>query len=274
MRAFAQIEQMIYDGSARLSTSTSTIIGGNVAYYPRRVHTAEHRRRAPRSSSRPPTAGCSLAAPVHLRVLDDLQRVMARQDALTIDDTVKDHLRACLYGAPRRLQVLVTQPFAHQLEGLLWAYNMPRCGLLRPGARRPRSQLTCSVSRTRQRLSSAPRWFCALGAPSSLGTETKTTSSSLEGSKKKKLELIEAATQAHTGSLLVTYESAATLVKGATRVRYTMLVLDESHRITEKPTSIRTWMTWYSSEGRPRRVLLRGTPTLATRSACTRSSGP
>lgn len=251
----------------RLSTKVlSTIIGGNVAYYLDGYIPPSIEDVWGATFIKPPTNRWVFPAfrPVHLRVLDDLQRVMARHKMpLTIDDTVKDHLRACeaFMELPDDYK-FVTQPFAHQLDGLLWAYNMPRCGLLYdPGL--GKTKITVDLQRLTD---SSVLILCPTVVLRTWRAEFAKHGNEddvviLEGSKKKKLELIEAATKRTPAALVVTYESAATLVKELARVRYTMLVLDESHRI-KAPTSIRTRMTWYLSEGRPRRVLLSGTPTL------------
>ncbi len=202
--------------------------------------------------------------PVHTRVIDDLQRVMSRSKLpLTIAQSTKDYLaRAENFEELPADFEFVTKPFAHQLEGLMWAYNLPRCGLLYdPGL--GKTKITVDLVRL---TGSTALILCPTVVLRTWRAEFRTHGNIddvviLEGSKKKKLALIEAAMARTPTALVVTYESAATLVKELARVKYTMLVLDESHRI-KAPQSIRTRMTWLLSEGRARRVLLSGTPTL------------
>lgn len=247
-------------------TVHATTIGGNPAYYlsgriPTKVEDVWGA-----TFLRPPTNRWVFPAfrPTHLRPITDLQAICSRdKHPLIIDQSVKDWLRVAGTFAelPDSFE-FITKPFQHQLDGLLWAYNLPRCGLFfDPGLGKTKVVIDL------QRLTGATMLIlCPTIVLRNWRDEFRLHGERddvvvLEGSKKKKLDKIERARADKPAAVVVTYESAATLIKELMALPYTCPVLDESHRI-KAPSSIRTRATWKLMEGRPRRVLLSGTPTL------------
>jgi hypothetical protein len=252
-------------GSSMTTTVHATVIGGNPAYYlegrvPVNVQDVWGATFMKRSNRWVFPA----FRPTHLRPIDDLQRVCARdKNPLIIADSVKALLRAheAFLSLPDDF-TFVTPPFQHQIDGLLWAYNLPRCGLLfDPGL--GKSKITVDL----HRLTGASMLIlCPTVVLRNWRDEFRVHGSIdnvvvLEGSRKKKLALVAGAAESMPAALIATFETAAGLVQEISALPYGCIVLDESHRI-KSPSSIRTRATWKLTEGRPRRVLLSGTPTL------------
>ena len=202
--------------------------------------------------------------PVHTRTIDDLQKVVERDKRqLVIDQTVSDYLTVAdsFEPIPEDFE-FITQPFEHQHEGLLWAYNLPRSGLFfDPGLGK------CKITVDLHRLTGVPMLIlCPAVVLRTWAREFKFHGHIddvivVEGSKKKKLAALKRAQEKTPAAVVITYESAVILMADLLPIKYGCFVMDESHRVKEI-TSVRTKAALMLSQGRPRRVLLSGTPTL------------
>lgn len=202
--------------------------------------------------------------PLHERTIQDLQAVSAAEKRnLVIAESVRQHIQrlSVLDDIPADFS-FVTAPFAHQQEGLHWLYNHPRAGLFfDPGLGK------CKITVDLYRLVREPMLIlCPSVVLRTWGREFVTHGNItdtivVEGSSKAKKALIERAKLAPPAALIITYESAATLIQDLIQVKFQCLVLDESHRVKDITTT-RTKAALMLSEGRARRVLLSGTPTV------------
>lgn len=202
--------------------------------------------------------------PVHTRTIEDLQKVVDRErHKLVIDPTVTDYLKVAdkFEDLPSDF-TFVTQPFKHQREGLLWAYNLPRAGLFYdPGLGK------CKITVDLYRLTKVPMLIlCPAVVLKTWAREFQTHGNIddvivVAGSKKERHAALDKAIERTPAALVITYESAVLYANQLLQTRYGYLVMDESHRVKEI-TSVRTKAALMLSERRPRRLLLSGTPTV------------
>lgn len=204
--------------------------------------------------------------PFHRVALEDLDRVVRQEKrSLALDPGVQAHLKAleAFEEIPEDFP-FITQPFAHQREGLRWLLNHPRAGLLfDPGLGK------CKITVDAYRLFQLPMLILCPAVVLRTWQREFWTHGHIddvvvvEGSREQKTAKIRAAIARPPAALVITYESAALLLQDLLLVPFKILVMDESHRIKDV-SSVRTKAALMLSEGRPRRILLSGTPTLGS----------
>lgn len=202
--------------------------------------------------------------PVHRKSLRDLEAAALREKGqVLLSKEVRTHLEAldAFEELPEDFEFL-TQPFAHQREGLRWLYNLPRSGLFYdPGLGK------CKITVDLYRLTKIPQLILCPAVVLRTWQREFMTHGGIddvivyEGTKKAKGKKLELAQERAPAAFVMTYESATSITEELCKIGYGALILDESHRIKEI-TSLRTKGALILSEGRPRRHLLSGTPTL------------
>lgn len=200
--------------------------------------------------------------PVHERVLSDLKAVLPD---LVYSDEVHKHIEDTTRDVelPNDFRFL-TKPFQHQREGLLHLYKYPRAGLFYdPGLGKTKVVVDL------QRLLREPMLiFCPRVMLHDWAAEFKKHGDIddvvvLDGTKKKKLQLMEKAVAQTPAATVVTYTTAQMYQEQIIRIRYNIIVVDESHQM-KTPFSKRTKSSQALAARAYRRILLSGTPSLGS----------
>lgn len=212
--------------------------------------------------------------PAAKRVLEDFE-VLAHTVPLVLSDTVREHTRA-VEEVARRYEArqlpdgfeFVTKPFEHQIEGVCHAYYLLRSGLFyAPGL--GKSKIAVDQVRLRRFLGSRRTTlvFGPLTTVRNWGREIDRHSDrtlswvAVHGSPKDKRKAIEKAAAEHADIVLVTYDSARSLVDDIVEtLDYDTVFLDESHMV-KSWMSARTRAAYEIVQKAARRVLLTGSPT-------------
>ena len=201
--------------------------------------------------------------PVHTFVLSDLAKIVP---ALEHSDEVVSHVAEL-----EKLPVLpsefsfVTEPYQHQIEGLLHLYRYLRAGLFySPGLGK------CKVTIDLQRLTGdhslvmCPRvmlhtWAEEFGKHGNIDNVVV-----VDGyNKKKKLQRIAEAQATDPVATIVTYKLASLYYEDLIKIPYSMIVSDESHQM-KTPFAQRTKAARALAGRAYRRILLSGTPSLGS----------
>ena len=201
-------------------------------------------------------------APVYARVLADLQIVAP---SIKLTPVAQEYVNSLAGPAvlPEDFQ-FITKPFAHQLQGTLFAYKYPRAGLFfSPGLGK------CKITVDLQRLTGTK--FLVLCPKVMLDTWKEEFERHgnikdvvvISGSKKDKIKSIARAQETTPIVTVVTYTSAALYAEELIKIEYDGIIADESHQM-KSPFSNRTKATQYLATRAYRRVLLSGTPSLGT----------
>lgn len=204
--------------------------------------------------------------PVHRRVCSDLEAVCAREKrSFALHPSARAHMLAMDTYEPLPEDFkFITTPYQHQLQGLLWLYNHPRAGLFfDPGL--GKCKITVDLYRTDEvpTLILCPSVVLRTWAREFVTHGNIHDVMVLEGTAKRKKDMLEEAIRRPPAALVCTYESAMALIQRLPDLAYGRIVLDESHRAKE-PTSKRTKSTDMLAQRRPKRVILSGTPTLGS----------
>ncbi len=201
--------------------------------------------------------------PMHRLTVESLQKACRNGLALTPEAAAHRDALDTFEEFPSNFE-FITKPFQHQIEGLRWAYNLPRAGLFYdPGLGK------CKITVDYHRLTGARLLIlCPAVVLRTWAREFVThgrikDTLVIEGSSAEKLARIKEAQQRMPAALIITYESAATLMQELLLMKYDGIVADESHRI-KSVSSIRTRAALNLSQEASRRLLLSGTPTLGS----------
>lgn len=201
-------------------------------------------------------------APVHAKVIADLKKVVR---GLTASPAALAHLAEL--KAPRAMPegyTYLTEPFAHQREGVEWLYKHPRAGLFYdPGLGKCKITVDLQRATGDMMLIMCPAVVLKTWAREFVRHGAITDTVVISGSPARKKELIQRCIDAPPAAVIITYESAVRLVSLLVNIPYRCIVADESHRI-KAVNSIRTKAALQLSERAYRRVLLSGTPSLGT----------
>lgn len=200
--------------------------------------------------------------PAHDRVVEDLFKVVR---GLRLTPEVQTHLQDHIVekDLPEGF-TFVTEPFAHQREALVWAYNRPRAGLfLAPGL--GKCKITVDLHRLtgNRMLILCPKVVLATWKREFARHGNVDDVIVVAGSKKAKHEALAAAKARMPAAVVITYESATLLAEKVLELSYDAIVLDESHRI-KSVASARTKAALVLADKAKRRLLLSGTPSLGS----------
>lgn len=200
--------------------------------------------------------------PCHTKVLEDLTKVCPW---LRIDDKAKDHAQK--QSLPEPLPEgfeFITQPFAHQRDGLQWLLDNRRGGLFfDPGLGKCKITIDLQRAAGCKMLILCPRVVLRTWKREFLTHGNIDDVLIVEGTPEEKEAIIAQAIARAPIALVTTYETAVRYSSSLNEVKYTCIVADESHRI-KTPTSIRTKAAQLLSEKASRRILLSGTPSLGS----------
>ena len=202
--------------------------------------------------------------PACARVIHDLGAIAGRFP-VHLTDEVKAHAAALEHMKPLPDDfTFITEPFAHQREGLEWLYNHPRAGLFfAPGLGKCKTVIDLQRLTGERYLILCPAVVLYTWQREFVRHGNITDVVVLDGDREDKEAQIEACVARMPVAVVTTYESAAKLVPFLARMPYHGIILDESHRI-KSVTSQRTRGAVLLADRARRRVLLSGTPTLGT----------
>ena len=199
--------------------------------------------------------------PVHNLVISDLQKSVP---GLVLSAEVKAYNTTLeTYTFPANFNYLTT-PYAHQEEGLHHIHRNLRAGLFySPGLGK------CKIVIDLQRLTGdnmlilCPKVMLHTWAEEFEKHGGIKDVVILEGTKKRKLDLVSKATKTPPVAVITTYETATRLQKELIQVNYTAIIADESHQL-KTPFSQRTKAATALASRAYRRILLSGTPSLGS----------
>lgn len=200
--------------------------------------------------------------PVHDIVIKDLCKTIPN---ITISPEVKNYVQKV--NTPPELPAdykFITQPYQHQRDGLMHAYRYMRAGLFfAPGLGK------CKITVDLQRLVKDPMLIiCPLVMLSTWADEFEKHGNIkdvtiIDGDKEEKLARIAQAQVTTPTATIVTYKVATLYYEELIKIKYSAIILDESHYL-QSPFSSRSKVATLLARRARRRVILSGTPSLGS----------
>lgn len=199
--------------------------------------------------------------PVHTIVLSDLKKTIPQ---IIVSEEAQAHVASLdSYTFPADF-TFITEPFAHQREGLEHIHRYLRAGLFYdPGLGK------CKITVDLQRLTGdpmlilCPKIMTTTWAEEFVKHGNITNTVALIGTKKNKIKLIEAAIKATPAAFITTYETAKLYHEDILKINYKCIVADESHNL-KSAFAERTKAATALAARAYRRILLSGTPSVGS----------
>ena len=200
--------------------------------------------------------------PIHQVVLKDILTIMPKA---ALSPKVEAHLKDQDHytGIPEDFQ-FVTTPFEHQRLGLEHLHKNLRAGLFySPGL--GKSKVVVDLHRLTEdpMLILCPRVMLGTWAREFEVHGNVSDTLIIDGTKKKKLQLLEQAATRTPSACIVTFDTAKGYEEEILRIGYRAMVVDESHYF-KSPFSQRTKTGQSLARRAYRRVILSGTPSLGS----------
>lgn len=200
--------------------------------------------------------------PVHEIVLSDLRKCLPD---LVLASETQEHVRSLstLKTLPEDFR-FITQPYQHQYDGLLHAYDFLRSALFyAPGLGKCKITVDLNTLTHDKMLVLCPRVMLDTWSAEFKKHGNITDVIIIEGTKLQKIAAIKAAQARAPAAVIVTYTTAALYLEELQKIAYDAIVADESHQL-KTPFSKRTQAATQLAQRAYRRVLLSGTPSLGS----------